>query len=83
MYDDILREIERLYYETKAGTVQRDLARAIELLKQLPDDETRQRAAVYMDGLMQMRSEWQDKDRPGVPSAVARGPGGTRRRGRP
>jgi hypothetical protein len=30
----------------------------VALLKSMPTDEERERAAVYMDGLSQMRSEW-------------------------
>ncbi len=56
--DDPLAQIRRLYYATTKQTIQRDLARAIALLKQLPSDEERERAAVFMDGLSQMRSEW-------------------------
>jgi hypothetical protein len=56
--NDALEEIKRLYYETRRGTIARDLARAVELLKTLPSDEERERAAVFMDGLSQMRSEW-------------------------
>jgi hypothetical protein len=55
---DRLAEIKRLYYNTTRTTVQRDLARAIVLLKSMKDEDERQRAAVYMDGLSQMRSEW-------------------------
>lgn len=55
---DKIGEIRRLYYNATAATIRRDLARAVELLKSLPDDEARERAAVYMDGLAQMRSEW-------------------------
>jgi hypothetical protein len=58
---DALAEIRRLYYSTTKATIQKDLARAIALLKSLPDEDTRQRAAVYMDGLSQMRSEWGGK----------------------
>ena len=39
------------------------MARAIALLKALPDDDARQRAAVYMDGLAQMRTEWAGSNR--------------------
>ncbi len=53
-----LDEIKRLYYDTTKATIQKDLARAVELLKSMPSDEERERAAVYMDGLSQMRSEW-------------------------
>jgi hypothetical protein len=55
---DALSEIKQLYYKTTRATIQRDLARAVELLKSMPTDDERERAAVYMDGLAQMRSEW-------------------------
>lgn len=55
---DAIAEIKRLYYGTTKATVVRDLARAIELLKILPTEEARASAAVYMDGLAQLRSEW-------------------------
>jgi len=55
---DPVEEIRRLYYATSPRTVQRDLARAVELLKTLPDEAARERLAVFMDGLSQMRSEW-------------------------
>ncbi|MBI2834063.1 MAG: hypothetical protein HYX76_06515 [Acidobacteria bacterium] len=58
-----LEEIRRLYYETKPATIKRDLARAIELLKSMATEEERERAAVYMDGLSLMRSEWRVRDR--------------------
>ena len=51
-------EIKKLYLQSTAATIQRDLARAVTLLKSLGAEEERQRAAVYMDGLSQMRSEW-------------------------
>lgn len=53
-----LDEIRRLYFKTTKATIQKDLARAVELLKSLPTEDERQKAAVYMDGLSQMRSEW-------------------------
>lgn len=52
------QEIRRLYYSATAATITRDLARAIELLKAMDTEEEREKAAVYMDGLSQMRSEW-------------------------
>jgi hypothetical protein len=55
---DPLSEIKALYYGATKATIQRDLARAVTLLKQMPNEEERERAAVYMDGLSQMRSEW-------------------------
>lgn len=56
--DQKLAEIKRLYYQTTAGTIQQDLAKALDLLKSMAGEEERERAAVYMDGLSQMRSDW-------------------------
>lgn len=56
--DDKVAEIKRLYYRTTAKTIQEDLARALDLLKSMHSEEERERAAVYMDGLSQMRSDW-------------------------
>lgn len=55
---EIIAEIRRIYFKTTRQTIQHDLAHAIELLKSLPDEETRDRAAVYMEGLAQMRKEF-------------------------
>jgi hypothetical protein len=53
-----LDEIKHLYFNATKATIQRDLSRAILLLKGMTSEEERERAAVYMDGLSQMRSEW-------------------------
>jgi hypothetical protein len=55
---EILAEIRRIYFKTTKQTVLNDLAHAIELLKSLPDEESRQKAHVYMEGIAQMRNEW-------------------------
>jgi len=60
---DAVEEIKRLYFNATKATIQKDVARAIALLKAMATDEERQRAAVYMDGLAQMRSEWASGDR--------------------
>jgi hypothetical protein len=52
---DLIREI---YFRTTKRTIEHDIAHAIELLKSLPTEDERDKAAVYMDGLAQMRSEW-------------------------
>jgi hypothetical protein len=64
---DTIAEIKRLYYAASAATIQRDLKRAIELLKTLKNEEERERVAVYMDGLSQMRSEWAQRRDPRKP----------------
>jgi hypothetical protein len=56
--DQKLAEIRRLYYQTTRQTIKTDLARALDLLKSLSSEEERERAAVYMDGLAQMRADW-------------------------
>jgi len=61
--DDKLAEIRRLYYATTAKTIQQDLARALDLLKTMNGEDERERAAVYMDGLAQMRADWNRKKR--------------------
>ena len=56
--DEKHAEIKRLYYETTRQTIQQDLAKALDLLKSMISEDERERSAVYMDGLAQMRSEW-------------------------
>lgn len=71
-----LDEIKQLYYGATKSTIERDLARAIDLLKAMETDEERERAAVYMDGLSQMRSEWKvSAARPGRPASAPRSGG--------
>jgi hypothetical protein len=55
---DAIAEIKRLYYATTRATIQRDIEKAIDLLKTLKTEDERERATVFMDGLSQMRSEW-------------------------
>ena len=59
--DAKLAEIKRLYYATTKQTIQQDLATAVSLLKSMTSEDERERAAVYMDGLAQMRSDWARK----------------------
>ena len=56
--DDKLAEIRRLYFGTTRQTIQADLAKALDLLKSMASEEERERATVYMEGMAQMRAEW-------------------------
>ena len=56
--DDKVAEIKRLYYQTSRATITQDFAKAIDLLKSMSSEQERERVAVYMDGMAQMRSEW-------------------------
>jgi hypothetical protein len=55
---DVLEEIRRLYFATSPATILRDFDRAIDLLKSLSSEAEREKAAVYMEGLAEMRKEW-------------------------
>ena len=61
MSRDPIDEIRRLYFAATPKTIQRDVDRAIDLLKTLKDDEERGKAAVFMEGLNEMRKEWKGK----------------------
>ena len=80
---DAIAEIKKLYYAATKATIQNDLARAIDLLKTLPGEEDRERVAVYMDGLSQMRSEWAQAARGGVSPSSSQRPASAPRDGAP
>ena len=58
---DKLAEIRRLYFRTTRQTIQEDLTRALDLLKSMHSEDERERATVYMEGMAQMRSDWNKK----------------------
>jgi hypothetical protein len=55
---DPLAEIRKLYFSTTRATIERDFARALDLLKAMDGEEVRARVTVFMHGLAQMRSDW-------------------------
>jgi hypothetical protein len=55
---DPFDEIKRLYFSTTRDTIERDLARALDLLTRMPSDADRDRVAGYMHGLADLRREW-------------------------
>ena len=56
-----IEEIRKMYFAPTPKSIQRDIERAIDILKSLKDDEERGKAAVYMEGLNEMRKEWKPK----------------------
>ena len=66
--DEALGAIRRIYFKTTKRTIENDLAHAIELLKGLDSEEARERASVFMEGLAEMRKEWQ-RDSPAARAA--------------
>lgn len=61
--EDKLAEIRRLYFTTSKQTIAQDFAKALDLLKSMASEEERERAAVFMDGLAEMRGDWGRRDK--------------------
>jgi hypothetical protein len=74
--DDKIAEIRRLYFSATKQTIQQDLTRALDLLKTMDTEDERERATVYMQGLVEMRNDWTRDTKP-------KGGGPTRRAGKP
>ena len=55
---DKIAEIRDLYFKTSRSTILRDFDRAIDLLKSLASEADREKAAVYMEGLAELRKEF-------------------------
>jgi len=72
----LLAEIRAIYFKTSAATIDADLQHAIALLMALPDEETRERAAVYMEGLNDMRKEWAGRSKSGGARGTSAGKSG-------
>lgn len=62
--DDKIAEIRRLYFETTKKTVEQDLTKALDLLKSMTTEDERERAAVFMEGLAEMRRDWERERKP-------------------
>jgi hypothetical protein len=73
--DDKLAEIRRLYFSATKQTIGDDFFRALQLLKSMNSEEEREKAAVYMEGLTEMRADWA---REGAPRGGKRPPAGRR-----
>jgi hypothetical protein len=76
---DPFDEIKRLYFSTTRDTIERDLARALDLLTRMPSDADRDRVAGYMHGLADLRREWKGatpkaRGRKKAPKAAPAGP---------
>lgn len=72
---DTLETLRKLYFNTTKATVQKDLERAIDLFTTLKSEDDREKAAVFMDGLSQMRSEWGVRPAPAAGKTRKRSPG--------
>jgi hypothetical protein len=72
--EDKLTEIRRLYFSATKQTIGDDFFRALQLLKSMNSEEEREKAAVYMEGLTEMRADWA-RERP-TGGRKRQGPGG-------
>jgi hypothetical protein len=59
---DKLAEIKKLYFSVTRATIARDFDRAIDLLKSMTNEEERERATVFMQGLAEMKKAWGTKN---------------------
>jgi hypothetical protein len=72
--DDKLAEIRRLYFSATKQTIGDDFFRALQLLKSMNSEEEREKAAVYMEGLNEMRGDWAREGAPRGKQRQASGP---------
>ena len=61
--DETLARLKELYFRTTQSTIEDAFDEAIDLLKTLPSDDERERAAVYMEGLAEMKREFASSPR--------------------
>jgi hypothetical protein len=73
-----LEQLRTIYFNATQSTIADDFGRAIDLFKQLTTDEDREKAAVFMEGIAEMRREWGADTRGGGkgPRARSIGKGG-------
>jgi hypothetical protein len=74
-----LEQLRTLYFAVSQATIDDDFLKAIALFKQLTSDDDREKAAVFMEGIAEMRQEWGATRKGGVsgrPRAGGRRPGG-------
>lgn len=53
-----LEQLRTLYFNASQGSIDDDFLKAIALFKQLTSDDDREKAAVFMEGIAEMRKEW-------------------------
>jgi len=53
-----LEQLRALYFNVTRASIGEDFDTAIDLFKQLTSEEDRERAAVFMEGIAEMRREW-------------------------
>ena len=69
---DRVAAIRTLYFGASKATIEQDFDQAIDLLKSMASEDERDRAAVYMEGLAEMKAQW--LPRANRPSRASGGP---------
>ena len=80
----VLEQLRALYFNVTRASIGEDFGAAIDLFKQLSTDEEREKAAVFMEGIAEMRREWGADAKSGkgkAPEAGKRQPATGRRAG--
>ena len=72
---EALAALRRIYFKTSPRTIDHDFAHAIELVKSISSERDREKASVFMEGINELRKEWEPKR--------ATPPEGSNRRRRP
>ena len=70
----VLEQLRTLYFNATRSTIGDDFGNAIDLFKQLTSEEDREKAAVFMEGIAEMRREWGADSRDRGKGARARKP---------
>lgn len=53
-----LEQLRALYFNVTRSSIADDFGTAIDLFKQLTTEDDREKAAVFMEGIAEMRREW-------------------------
>ena len=77
----VLEQLRSLYFNATQSTIGDDFGNAIDLFKTLTNDEDREKAAVFMEGIAEMRREWGGDSRGRGKGAGGRKPGAAATRG--
>ena len=74
----VLEQLRAIYFQATQATIGDDFGRAIDLFKQLTTEEEREKAAVFMEGIAEMRREWKADSGGGARTPPAGRPRGSR-----
>jgi hypothetical protein len=77
---EALAELRRIYFKTTPRTIDHDFAHAIELAKSITSEREREKASVFMEGINELRKEWEPKRTTSPRGSRGHGPGQKKKR---